>query len=36
MKVEFADSFFESLKKMNNRKKITWRFHDTVRYDIPN
>ena len=36
MKVEFADSFFESLKKMYNRKKITWRFHDAVRYDIPN
>ena len=36
MKVEFADSFFESLKKMNDRKKITWRFHDAVRYDIPN
>jgi hypothetical protein len=36
MKVVFANSFFESLKKLNSRKNINWRIYDTVRYDVPN
>lgn len=36
MKVEFADSFFDSLKKLSRRNRwynILWR---TIRYNIPN
>jgi hypothetical protein len=36
MKVEFADSFWESLEKLNRRDRwynVAWR---TIRYNIPN
>lgn len=36
MKVEFADSFFESLKKLNRSQRIHYRILDSVRYGIPN
>ena len=36
MKVEFADSFFESLKKLNRQSTWWYRIWETVRYSIPN
>jgi hypothetical protein len=36
MKVQFADSFFESLKKLNRSQRIPYRILDSIRYEIPN
>jgi len=36
MKIKFADTFFDSLEKLNSRKNIFYQIYDTVRYDIPN
>lgn len=36
MKVEFADSFFKSLKKLYRSQRIHYRILDLVRHGIPN
>jgi hypothetical protein len=36
MKVEFADSFWESLEKLNRRDRWYNRLWRTVRYNVPN
>ena len=36
MKIEFADSFFKSLKKLNRSQRIPYRILDSIRYEIPN
>lgn len=35
MKVNFQDSFFESLEKISNRERWYWKTWDFLRYDIP-
>ena len=36
MKVQFADSFLESFKKLNRSQRIPYRILDSIRYEIPN
>jgi hypothetical protein len=36
MEIKFADTFFESIKRMNNREKWYWKTWDFFRYDLPN
>lgn len=36
MKVEFSDSFFKSLKKLNRSQRLHYRILDLVRHGIPN
>jgi hypothetical protein len=36
MKTEFANTFFESFKKMINQQRWYWKTLDLFRYDIPN
>ena len=36
MKIKFADSFWESLDKMNKRERWYWKAWDFLIYDIPN
>ena len=35
MKINFADTFFESFKRMINRERWHWKLWDLFRYDIP-
>ena len=35
MKIQLADSFFESLNKLANRERWYWKTWDFVRYDAP-
>lgn len=35
MKIEAADSFFESIKKLSNRQRWFWKAWDLIRYDVP-
>ena len=35
MKVNFKDSFFESLENLSNRQRWYWKTWDFLRYDIP-
>jgi hypothetical protein len=35
MKIKFADTFFESFKRMINRERWHWKLWDLFRYDIP-
>ena len=36
MKTKFADTFFDSFKRMVNRQRWYWKTWDLFRYDIPN
>jgi hypothetical protein len=36
MKITFADSFFESLERLNAREKWWYKLYDLFRYHIPN
>ena len=35
MKIKFANTFFESFKRMINRERWYWKLWDLFRYDIP-
>ena len=35
MKINMADTFLDSLKRMNNRERWYWKTWDLFRYDIP-
>lgn len=35
MKVQFADTFFESLERMVNRQRWYWKTWDFLKYDLP-
>lgn len=35
MKIKFANTFFESFKRMVNRERWYWKLWDLFRYDIP-
>ena len=35
MKIKFANTFFESFKRMINRERWHWKLWDLFRYDIP-
>jgi hypothetical protein len=36
MKTKFADTFFDSFKRMVNRQRWYWKTYDLFRYDLPN
>ena len=36
MEIKFADSFFDSVKKLVNRERWWWKTWDLFRHDIPN
>lgn len=35
MDVKFADTFFDSFKRMIRRERWYWKLYDSVRYDLP-
>jgi len=35
MRIKYADTFFESFKRMVNRERWYWKLRDLFRYDIP-